>query len=607
MPSFGARPPGGPGVLPPPPSPDQRARPAHPAASSAPAGRTFPTPPPAGTYPGPPPADGYPAVAPAGAYPAAGGYPAPQPAAGYAPPRPAPGWGAPPPNPAPGWGAPPPQYPPPPGGYGQYPQYPPYGAGGAAMPGTVLPERRKRRKWPVILLVVVLLGAATGGGLVARGKYLQKDYPDQWDPRVKDLAAFVEHARGLTFKHPVYVDFLSDAAFRKYVTQHEAPTAADKAAIDNQTATFRALGLIAGDVDLTKASDELLGDGVIGEYRPDTKRIAVRGSTLDDERRSTLVHELTHALQDQQFGLAPHATTSGEELAFHAVAESDAEEVEEQWKKALPEAARTALEQAQEKSSQGADYKGVPPVFIELFGFPYQFGPDLLQAVMKARGAGGRNELFTRPPTSEENILLPDTYLGGQHVEDVTTPALKPGEKGIAGSAGDIGMVSLLVMLAERIDYPTAWAAVQGWSGDAMVGFKRGATTCVRMRVAFDQEDQAARFDAAAGQWGKGQGAHALEGRFATVESCDPGASAPGRIPGHVSGIQGLGMRQALIEELKGSGPFGEGKAACGADRLIEALGAEHLGELFQTETPSRAQVAEIARATIQARAACGA
>src|SRR5687767_10540895 len=35
------------------------------------------------------------------------------------------------------------------------------------------------------------------------------DHPDAWDPRVSDLAAFVEDERGLEFDHPVHVDFLT--------------------------------------------------------------------------------------------------------------------------------------------------------------------------------------------------------------------------------------------------------------------------------------------------------------------------------------------------------------------------------------------------------------
>lgn len=506
-----------------------------------------------------------------------------QPAPYGAPPVGAPPWQAPPVG-APSWGMPP--------------------QGG---PGEILPPspRKRRRRWPAVAVVVALVAVAAGG--VVGRNVLHKDYPSKWDPRVADLVAFVQASRGLQFEHPVYVDFLSEADFRAKVTDHDAPTAADKAEMQSAVAQMRALGLVSGDVDLAKASEELVGDGTIGEYRFDDKRIAVRGNRLTDEVRSTLVHELTHALQDQRFHISDAPTlTSGEDAAARAVAEADADEVERAWDDSLSDDRKKALDDAQQKTSDGADFKGVPEIFVELFGFPYEFGPGLLHAVMDQKGAAGRNELFTRPPTSEENIVLPETYLAGQHVEMVPTPSLQPGEKRVADSEGDMGMVSLLMVLAERIDYASAWAAVQGWSGDSVVAFTRGGTTCVRLRVAFDEEAQASRFEAAWARWGAGfPVAHSRQNRTVTAESCDAGASAtPARIPGHVSGIEGLGLRQSIIEEIKQEGAPAA-KAPCVADRMIESLGAEQAKQIGESEEQAPPAQAALARAIIQARTTC--
>lgn len=99
-------------------------------------------------------------------------------------------------------------------------------------------------------LAVVLLGAAVGGGILAVGKLGTSDYPTSWDPRVKELAAFVERERGLSFSHPVYVDFLSDAEFRRQATEHEDLTAEENAEVERSEAVLRAVGLLNGDVDL---------------------------------------------------------------------------------------------------------------------------------------------------------------------------------------------------------------------------------------------------------------------------------------------------------------------------------------------------------------------
>ena len=58
---------------------------------------------------------------------------------------------------------------------------------------------RRRCSWSSALVAVVTDQFTDDG----------PGHPDEWDPRVADLAAFVEDERGLDFDHPVYVDFLT--------------------------------------------------------------------------------------------------------------------------------------------------------------------------------------------------------------------------------------------------------------------------------------------------------------------------------------------------------------------------------------------------------------
>lgn len=475
----------------------------------------------------------------------------------------------------------------------------------------VLPAPRKhRRRWPLAVLGLMALGGAAAGGAFALGLFESKLYPKSWDPRVTDLVAFVERERGLEFKHPVYIDFLSAAEFRRQVTQRDDPTAVEKAELAQETAVLRAVGLLRGDVDLLKIGEELVGDGAIGLYRPDAKRIAVRGETLDDERRSTLVHELTHALQDQHFDIGDvERGSSGAELAFTAVVEADADDVERAWYESLSEDARKAVDAAQESTSEGADFEGVPRVFVEMLGFPYAFGPDLLRAVVADKGQVGRDSLFTHPPISEEEVVLPGTYLAGQKVKYVATPKLAAGEVAIKDTADDFGMVSLLVVLAERIDYTVAWAAVQGWAGDASIGFERGGVACIRIDVAFDEAAQAERFEAAFDQWSNGFPAtHSRTDRSVLVESCDPGTNGPaGRADDHVSGIQGLALRREVMESLATFGVPAE-RTACVADGTLQLITANRFVAIddLLTANPNSRAIGEIQAATARATTACG-
>ena len=443
---------------------------------------------------------------------------------------------------------------------GASPGYVPPGAGtdmGVASheqgggPVRLRPAHRRRRRVVVVTTLVATVLVA-GGLRLSRTSHSAQPYPDRWDARIANLADFVERERGLKFKHPVYVDFLADADFRTLASG--LLSAADERAREEAfAAVLRAFGLVPADLDLGKASRKLLAEAVDGFYHFDTERIVMRGETMDDLRRSLLVHELTHALQDQHFGLGNRSSTltSGARLARTVVAEGDAASVSSSWERDLSPKARQALVAERERLVRDLDFDGVPPVLVESFYYPYMFGPELVRIVVGVRGTAGRNALFTDAPLSEEQVILPASYLEHQGVEKVPVPPLQPGEEALADAEDDFGMVSLLTVLGERLDFRTAWAAVQGWSGDAMVVFTRQDVMCGRVHVAFDDETRAARFEAAFDEWGSGlPTSHARSGRFVTVESCDPGPAASGRPPGHVAAFEGLTLRATLLNGI---------------------------------------------------------
>src|SRR5207302_3151383 len=85
------------------------------------------------------------------------------------------------------------------------------------------PKREKRRVMPFIAAFVAVALVAGGAGYVVLGRLHHKaSYPKAWDPRVADIAAFVENERGLRFTHPVFVDFLTPAEYSKQARTDES-------------------------------------------------------------------------------------------------------------------------------------------------------------------------------------------------------------------------------------------------------------------------------------------------------------------------------------------------------------------------------------------------
>ena len=222
------------------------------------------------------------------------------------------------------------------------------------------------RRWPFLVLVLgCFVAAAVGGALWLRGDD-GPDHPNAWGSRVQEYADVVEDQRDLEFKHPIYVDFLSVKAFKKQVTSDEDELSdKDREDIKQSTSMFRALGLIEGEIDLFATMNELRGAGVVGYYDYESERIRIRGTRLTPTVQSTLVHELTHALQDQHFDLEKRtakldkADDSAASSAFDSLVEGDASRIETAWREDLSKAEQKALDKAE--AGQTESTRPTPP------------------------------------------------------------------------------------------------------------------------------------------------------------------------------------------------------------------------------------------------------
>ncbi len=250
--------------------------------------------------------------------------------------------------------------------------------------------------------------------------------PAHWDKRIAPYAKIAAKERGLKFLHPVPVRFLSPARFEKTVTSDQKKLSkGDRAELRNFTGLMRAFGLITGDVNLFKASNDFSGGATLAYYSFKDKRITIRGHRLTPSVRATLVHELTHVLQDQHFHVGAHlrkldrqskhgeSTTAGSVL--DSIVEGDAQRVEHLYAASLTAKQRQALAAGQndEANQAGKRLTQVPQVLITMMTSPYTLGEGLVQAVAADGGNAAVDHLFRHPPTHESSLLDPFQVLAG--------------------------------------------------------------------------------------------------------------------------------------------------------------------------------------------------
>ncbi|MBV8296125.1 MAG: hypothetical protein JO085_04745 [Acidimicrobiia bacterium] len=427
-----------------------------------------------------------------------------------------------------------------------------------------------------------------------------------WDPRVLDIVQFVERRRGLRFKHPVPMDFLDNAAFDGIITTSGSPSVGQQAELNDTLATLRAVGLAEGSPNLQAAEDKVASQSILGLYSPRAKRVYVRGSNLTPDVRVVLAHELTHALQDQYFGLSRLGQdSSGGDTAFRALAEADAVRVENSYVDSLSSADAKAFEATRAKESQQADVPDVPEALIDDLSFPYVFGPTFVATLEQQGGNDAVDQAFRKPPQSEAQIVDPLSYLNGVTVTRVPAPELSSGQRRI-DAPHDVGQVSMLEVLGDRLPFDQAWGALKAWAGDQGLTYRENGRVCFAGDTALKDAASADVYEAATRAWAATMPAASVSRVSSTVvdlHSCDPGPAYTHAVP-QPSAFKTLGLRSQIIAQLQKAG-LRYGLSACTTDALIAKLGAGPLLALDNVADPNDPRVAAVQRATRQAVVAC--
>jgi hypothetical protein len=405
------------------------------------------------------------------------------------------------------------------------------------------------------------------------------DHPDEWDPRVADLADFVEDQREREFDHPVYVDFLTDEEYTDLARTEEGDLSdTERETMEQAEAMYRAMGLAEGDLDLFAAFNDVVDAGTLAYYDSEDDRVRVRGTDLTPGLQVTLVHELTHALQDQSFDLDKvDEGSSGEQTAFRALVEGDAINVEEAFTShgLSPQDLRgyedELAEQIDEAEQGTAD---VPGVLAATFGAPYDLGGPLVLGLLNDGGNARLDEAFDDPPTTEEHLFDPLTYLDmerdeGGEPEDVEVEAED------ALDQDTLGSVLWYLMLVERIDPDVALEATDGWDGGAYTLVDDEGTTCLEAAFAgdtdADEEEMAEAIDAWVGAMPAGDPeAIEVDGR-PSLRVCDPGAEADLELTGRSERALAVpSLRSYLIGDALTT--LEPDEASCFAEKVMATL-----------------------------------
>jgi hypothetical protein len=321
---------------------------------------------------------------------------------------------------------------------------------------------------------------------------------------VDDLMQFASDDTGLPIKHEVKRKLADRKEVQSYL---EKGMKDDKDAkrLERSSEVLKKFGLLPRDFQLGPFLVSMLKEQVAGYYDPKKKTVNILNWIDPEQQKPVLAHELTHALQDQSFGMEKwmeEAQTEGdkkndpkpsdidtdeESSAREAVVEGQAMVVMLDYSlvgtgKTLVDMPQVgdAIKQGMLDGPDSPTFSKAPIFLKEELTFPYRFGMDFTLALERAGGKKlGFEGAFNNPPTTTRQIMEPDTYLGHEKIEPLKRlDFTKDFDKYDTFDIGAIGEFDVDVLLEQYAGRKEAEAMYPAWRGGYyFAGRAKGVTS----------------------------------------------------------------------------------------------------------------------------------
>lgn len=293
---------------------------------------------------------------------------------------------------------------------------------------------------------------------------------------------------GLPIKSPVQKKIVSREEIRK-ILLHNLRTDYTPQDIHVQEATLRAFGLTPKGFDLQKFLISFYTEQVAGFYDPQTKTMYMADWIPTKMQGMVLSHELTHALQDQNFNLVQYMkdvkNKDDAESARQAVVEGYATAAMFQTMLGdTPISAMPGFDGAlgpliRQQMSEFPVFSKAPFFFKLQALFPYIEGASFISKGLRGTEWQGLNKLFTSPPSSTKALYQPSVYFNHVALPAVQLPEENPLdslpglERLDENTLGELGCNELV---GQFLSENKASADCSGWMGDRYVVYEDAAT-----------------------------------------------------------------------------------------------------------------------------------
>ena len=354
--------------------------------------------------------------------------------------------------------------------------------------------------WQILALLLVFLIGCFGA---ERAKETGPSDP------IQALKHRLSTFRGLEFTSEVPILIEDAENFKKRIDGSLVEDLRERRLAD-QSLAYAKLGLLPSGVDLRSTLLNLYSSRASGFYDSRRKRIVLLKGEKPDRRPDSpfgegidarvVVHELTHALQDQHFGLSEKlrlSSNSDKILALRSVAEGDAILSEYAYAfRGLHEWVPAHVLQIFDSKVEAPELSAVPPLIRDKLRFQNSAGLSFISRLVGNNGWLPINLIYKYPPSSEQ-VLHPEKYF------ESPDPPTRINLKNLPGlfspewreiENDTLGELMVHCLFKGFLGPEEAARVANGWDGDRFVAYRRGNEIAFVWATIWDSEKDAQDF-----------------------------------------------------------------------------------------------------------------
>ncbi|MBI2901689.1 MAG: hypothetical protein HYY17_16010 [Planctomycetes bacterium] len=346
--------------------------------------------------------------------------------------------------------------------------------------------------------------------------------PDDLKKQAQEMKGKVKEIRGLSFKKEVTVGVYSKDDLQKFIVgefERELPRPKAK----KYEKAYKHMALLPADDswDLYDSLITLFSESIAGFYHPKTKELRLIKPEADSEDETfkqlgldmqavTLVHELTHAAQDQNFDLVtvPMEEEYNDDMvaAIKCLVEGEASIVGWQYGYDNSTKLKTLMTFDQLMKANNDGYKsgalpgkaGKLPAYLRLtLTFSYGYGCEFVLACHKGYGKDWEkiSKMYEDLPSSTEQVLHPEKYWKERDYPTVVSiPALPEEWKLLCHNVHGEYPIRILLKELKAGSSKEIEKAAAGWDGDRYAVYERNGVVSSLWYSTWDTEEDAREF-----------------------------------------------------------------------------------------------------------------